>query len=252
MTTAIHLPERPAIEYPESDGLPIADNTLQFRWISTIAWGLDALYVHDPNVFVAGDLLWYPVEGAPTIRVAPDVLVAFSRPRGERRSYKQWEEGNVAPQVVFEVLSPGNRPAAMDEKFKFYERHGVEEYYIYDPDDGELLGWLRAGARLVPVPQMAGFISPRLGIVFEPGEGGDNLTIIGPDGRRFLTFVEWVEKAKAGERRADAAEERADQERRHAMAADQRALAADQRALASDQRAERLAAKLRELGVEPE
>jgi hypothetical protein len=32
MTTTIHLSERPAIEYPESDGLPIADNTIQFRW----------------------------------------------------------------------------------------------------------------------------------------------------------------------------------------------------------------------------
>ena len=65
MTTAIHLSERPAIEYPESDGLPMADNTIQFRWISTIMWGLDALFVHNPNVFVAGNLLWYPVEGAP-------------------------------------------------------------------------------------------------------------------------------------------------------------------------------------------
>ncbi len=43
MTTAIHLSEGPPIEYLESDGLPIADNTVQFRWISTIMWGLDAL-----------------------------------------------------------------------------------------------------------------------------------------------------------------------------------------------------------------
>ena len=57
MTTAIQLSDRPAIEYPDSDGLPIADNTLQFRWISTIMWGLDALFFHDPQVFVAGDLL---------------------------------------------------------------------------------------------------------------------------------------------------------------------------------------------------
>ena len=43
------LSERPAIEYPESDGLPIADNTLQFRWISTVMWGLDTIFLHDPE-----------------------------------------------------------------------------------------------------------------------------------------------------------------------------------------------------------
>ena len=87
----------------------MSDNTLQFQWIVTIKGGLDALFRHDPDVFVAGDLLWYPVEGKPKIRIGPDVLVAFGRPKGERGSYRQWEEGGIAPQVVFEILSPGNR-----------------------------------------------------------------------------------------------------------------------------------------------
>src|SRR6266705_5152300 len=51
--------------YPQSDGQPIADNTKQFRWIVTIQGGLDALLRADPQVFLAGDLLWYPVEGHP-------------------------------------------------------------------------------------------------------------------------------------------------------------------------------------------
>jgi len=41
----------------------MADNTKQFRWIVTIKEGLEWLFQDDPNVFVAGDLLWYPVEG---------------------------------------------------------------------------------------------------------------------------------------------------------------------------------------------
>lgn len=52
-------------------------------------------------------LLWYPVESHPEIRTAPDVLVVFGRPKGHRGSYKQWEEDNIPPQVVFEILSPG-------------------------------------------------------------------------------------------------------------------------------------------------
>src|SRR5215470_17845154 len=112
-------------DYPESDGQPMADNTKQFQWIVTIKENLDALL---PNAFVAGDLFWYPLEGNNRIRQAPDVLVAFGRPKGHRGSYRQWEEDNIAPQVVFEVLSPGNLPSEMAEKLIFYEKHGVEEY----------------------------------------------------------------------------------------------------------------------------
>src|SRR6266481_6137492 len=118
---------QPKINYPESDGQPMADNTKLFRWIVTIEGGLDALFIDDPNVFVAGDLLWYPAEGKPGIRAAPDAMVVFGRPKGDRGSYKQWEEDNIAPQVVFEILSPGNRAGEMERKFQFYERHGVEE-----------------------------------------------------------------------------------------------------------------------------
>ena len=85
--------------YPESDGQPMAENTKQFQWIVTIKENLDALL---PNAFVAGDLFWYPLEGNNLIRQAPDVLVAFGRPKGHRGSYRQWEEDNIAPQVVFE------------------------------------------------------------------------------------------------------------------------------------------------------
>ena len=53
----------------------MAENTLQFSWIVTIEGGFDALFRDDPNVFVAGDLLWYPVRGSNTIRTAPDGLI---------------------------------------------------------------------------------------------------------------------------------------------------------------------------------
>jgi len=95
------------------------------------------------NAFVAGDLFWYPLEGNNRIRQAPDVLVAFGRPKGHRGSYRQWEEDNIAPQVVFEILSPGNRVMEMLKKEQFYDRYGVAEYYVYDPDDNELVGWWR-------------------------------------------------------------------------------------------------------------
>ena len=157
MSIMTPLLKKPAVVYPESDGLPLADNTKQFRWIMTIQGGLDAQYLDDPDVFVAGNLLWYPVEGDNKTRSAPDAFVAFGRPKGDRGSYRQWVEGNVPPQVVFEIVSPGNSQGVLTEKFNFFDRHGVEEYYLYDPDENALDGWLRKGGRLKKIPAwMAG------------------------------------------------------------------------------------------------
>jgi len=186
MTTQIQLASQQVI-YPESDGQPMADNTKQFRWIVTIQGGLDALFKDDPNVFVAGDLLWYPVEGDNTLRKAPEVIVVFGRPKGDRGSYQQWQENNIAPQVVFEILSPGNRLTEMLNKIRFYERYGVEECYIYDPDGAELSGYLRSGEELREIDPIASWVSPRLGVRFELSLEG--LELYRPDGQKFATYV---------------------------------------------------------------
>ena len=81
-TTRLAAPEE--IEYPESDGEPMAENTDQYDWITKIKGDLEIVFRDDPNVFVAGDLFWYPVEGNNTIRRAPDVMVALGRPKGRR------------------------------------------------------------------------------------------------------------------------------------------------------------------------
>ncbi|MDJ0582227.1 Uma2 family endonuclease [Crocosphaera sp.] len=210
------------IIYPERDGNPMADNTVQFRWITTIKANLDWLFTKDEQVFVAGDLLWYPLEGNNKKRQAPDVMVVFRRPKGDRGSYQQWKEDNIAPQVVFEILSPGNTQKEMNRKLLFYERHGVEEYYIYDPDKNDFSGLLRNGKELEIIEEIDNWISPRLGIRFQLAE--PELMIYHPDGQLFSSYTEEKEKAE--------------QER--------------QRAEQEHQRAEKLATKLRELGINPE
>ena len=89
----------PDIIYPDSDGKLMSDNTKQFRWIVTIKENLEILFASQDDVFVAGDLLWYPVQGDNKIRQAPDVMVVFGRPKKDRGSYKQWEENNIAPKL---------------------------------------------------------------------------------------------------------------------------------------------------------
>ena len=207
----------PPIDYPDSDGQPIADNTKQFHWIQKIYMNLAALFANDPQVFVAGDLLWYPVEGDNQTRQAPDVMVVFGVSKGDRGSYKQWCENNIAPQVVFEILSPGNRFGEMLKKQAFYDTYGVEEYYIYDPDRHDLSILVRSerGDLHLIAESVDDWVSPRLGIRFQMGE--DTLTLWRPDGQPFSTLMEEIQRT---------AQER--------------------------ERADLLAARLRELGIDPE
>ena len=205
MIKPIETSKKPEIIYPDSDGKPMSDNTKQFRLIVIIKENLEILFADNPDVFVAGDLLWYPVEGDNKTRIGPDVLVAFGRPKGDRGSYKQWLEDNIPPQVVFEILSPGNTLKEMAKKLEFYDRHGVEEYYLYDPDVFDLTGWLRLENRLRAIEEINGWISPRLGISFELTPKG--LEIKYPNGEKFLSSVELNEKAQAEKQRADQGEE---------------------------------------------
>jgi len=210
------------IIYPDSDGQPMADNTKQFRWIVLIKENLELLFAEELEVFVAGDLLWYPVEGHPEIRVAPDAMVVFGRPKGDRGSYRQWEEDNITPQVVFEILSPGNRLKEMARKLQFYQRYGVEEYYVYDPDDNELEGFQRQEGNLELIEEINGWVSPKLGIKFVMTT--ETLEIYCPDGRKFLSSLELEQQRQKEAQRAEQA----------------------------NQRAEQLAAQLRALGIDPE
>lgn len=149
-------------------------------------------------------------------------MVVFGRPKGYRGSYKQWLEDDVAPQVVFEVQLPGNRLTEMLHKLEFYDDYGVEEYYLYNPETRELLGWQRLEGRLRVIEPMVGWFSPRLGIRFEMD--GSELRLLRPDGERFMTYLK-LEQHRAHERA----------ER-----------------IKVEQQMQQLAAKLREMGVDPD
>ena len=227
------------ILYPDSDGKPMADNTLQFEWIVRLQGNLDDLFRDDEKVFVVGDLLWYAVRGEPSESLAPDVMVVFGRPKGYRGSYKQWREDGIPPQVVFEVLSPSNTAEHMGRKHAFYDRHSVEEYYLYDPEGAELFGWLRRRGRLRPLANVDGWTSPRLGIRFDLS--GPELVVTKPDGEPFLSFLELAEREKEERRekeraRREAARERRLREKAERDAAEERRKAEEERRKAEEER----------------
>ena len=205
---------KPVIHYPESDDMPMTENTEQYTKLTTIKGNIEYLFKPDPNVFIAGDLFWYPVEGHNDIVYAPDVLVAFGRPKGKRGSYKQWEEGNIPPQIVFEIWSPNNSNASKKKKFAFYQKYGVEEYYTYDPDNGELKGWLRKDGQLKKIPEMIGWRSPLLNVKFtiEETPDGPKMQLYHPDGTRFVSHEEDLEMRRQETAARVEAEEKAQEE----------------------------------------
>jgi Uma2 family endonuclease len=277
--------------YPDSDGNPMCDNTLQLQWMFALISGFKALFKNDPNIFITGDLLWYPEKTQPRVCVGPDVMIIFDRPPGHRRCYMQWKEEDIPPHIVFEIISQSNSAAEMKAKLAFYEKYGVEEYFVYDPDLGGLKGYLRTGDHLTLLPEMNGWISPRTGVSFSIS--GKDIVCIRPDGKKFETYDELLERANEEAVRADEADERAEEARLRAKQARQRAQEEHKRAeeerlraeqaeqqakkdreraeeerLRAEQaqqkakeereraeeerlRADRLSAKLRELGIDP-
>ena len=244
--------------YPDSDGKPLADNTIQLRLIFTIKGGLDALFKDRDDVFVAADLLWYPVkltqqeviEQEEPQRQAPDVMVVLGRPKGDRGSYMQWKEDNVAPQVAFEILSPGNRKKDMETKFKFYQEHGIEEYYLYNPKKNRLQGWLRRGKKLEKISQMENWRSPLLGVRFSTREG--DLVLFHPDGERFVEFVEAIEQRDRERLEKDREKQRAifaeNQRDRERLEKDRE----KQRADRAESDLQKMRERLLQLGIDPD
>ena len=225
-----YTPEEIA-NFPE-DFMPQTD--LHLRWISTIKGNLDSIFRKKTDVYVAGDIYWYMDEMQPTLRASPDVMVAFGRPRQERSTYKQWEEEDIAPQVVFEILSKSNTKKEMKDKLALYEKYGVQEYYLYNPVNNQFYAWLRdeISDRLCIELVMPDLVSPLLGIRLEIQS--DALHIYRPEGIEFVTFVqqdeinEAVQEELCQERLAKAAAQALAEQERLAKAAAQ-ALAEQER-----------------------
>ena len=235
MVTQLQSPEKSNVIYPDDNGEPMSNNTDQFRLIVWIKENLELVFADDPNVFLASDLLWYPVEGNNKLSQAPDIMAVFGIPKGYRGSYQQWNEDNIAPQVAFEIWSPGNRLTPMMQKFQFYERYGVEEYYLYDPEKLELIGWQRVEGKLEQIEQMDGWVSPRLGVRFQLSETG--LEMFGPSGEPFVSFVELDRLRQQAEARAEQAE----------MLLEQSEMLLEQ----ERSRSQALESRLREMGIDP-
>ena len=231
------------VQYPESDGQPMAENETQLFIMLALIAHLRAKF-GGPNAHVGGDMFWYPVEGQPTIVRAPDVFVAFGRPQDpKRRTWKTWEEAGKGLDLVVEVISPSNTWVELMRLLQFYDEYGVQEYVVLDPERGTVDVFRRFGEQssLRPVPDADG-IAELIGMRFVPADG--EIDLIDLDLGRVLEPHELHALAAAETARANAEAERANAEAERANAETRRGEAAEARVAALEDR-------LRELGELP-
>ncbi|MHC0061694.1 Uma2 family endonuclease [Nostoc sp. UIC 10890] len=148
MTASVeYIPVTP-IEYPDEDGKPMAEGDIQFSYLAYAINALRIYFQNHPDVYVAGNLFIYYEKGYPESVVAPDVFVVFGVENRDRRSYKTWEENNQTPDFVLEITSKTTRSKDQGAKKGIYAFLGVREYFQYDPT-GDYLNPQLQGLHLV-------------------------------------------------------------------------------------------------------
>ncbi|MEH2403419.1 Uma2 family endonuclease [Nostoc sp.] len=148
MTASVeYIPVTP-IEYPDEDGKPMAEGDIQCSYLTYARNALRIYFQNHPDVYVAGNLFIYYEKGYPESVVAPDVFVVFGVKNRDRRSYKTWEENNQTPDFVLEITSKSTRSKDQGAKKGIYAFMGVREYFQYDPT-GDYLNPQLQGLHLV-------------------------------------------------------------------------------------------------------
>ena len=148
----------PAVEYPCSDGQPMAETEFQLIPLIEAISALRSHFVDRDDVYVVGNMFLYYEEGNPRAVVAPDLFAVVGAPKHWRHTYKLWEEPK-APDFVLEVTSRSTRTVDRGRKREIYASLGVREYCMFDPT-GDWLDPRLQGLRLHegeyrPLPSVA-------------------------------------------------------------------------------------------------
>jgi Uma2 family endonuclease len=251
------LPLEHEIEYPSSDGQPMAETTLHRKVMSDVIGGLERRFAEVADVWVGGNLLLYYEKGKPEKSVAPDVLLARGVDKWDRNVYLLWEE--KPPALIFEITSRSTRNEDTGKKKTLYERLGVSELVLFDPY-GEYLAPRLQGYRLErgryhPIPLKSDGSLDLLTTALTVRPEGERLRLVDTVIGEKLLWTEEIEAARRVESQARrAAEDRATEEATARRMAEERAAAeetarraAEERAAAAEERARCLAKELARL-----
>jgi Uma2 family endonuclease len=211
-----------AIDYPTSDGRPMAETDFHRQNMVDLIATLQDHFAADPHLYVSGNLLLFYERGNKRKHVAPDVFVVRGVPKlPPRKYYLLWEEGR-GPDLVIELTSKTTRREDQTKKLVLYrDLLRVPEYFLFDPFEDYLKPSIQ-GYRLIeeqyiaiaPVEgrlpsEVLGLHLERRGIelrLYDPATGRGLLT---PGEKTLAAETAW--RAEEAARRAEEAARRAEE-----------------------------------------
>jgi Uma2 family endonuclease len=200
------------------------------------------------NVYCSGNTTVYYDEDQRTNRNfrGPDIFVVLDADPRLRRSWMTWKEGDRFPNVVIELLSPATAKVDRTTKKTLYQDvWKLPNYFWFHPEMKELNGFrLVNGKYKALVPNSAGHLWCEELQLFLGVHNG-YLWLFTAAGTVLLS------EEQEQRQRAELEANRAKLEANRADLESQRANSEAQRANTERDRADRLAAKLRELGIDP-
>jgi Uma2 family endonuclease len=121
------------LDYPTSDGKPMAETDWHRDLMMVLIQTLSAYYAAEPMVYVSGNLLVFYKPGNRRRHLSPDVFVVKGVGKHQRPNYLIWEEGK-GPEVVIELTSQSTREEDVEDKYELYQDTlCVPEYFLFDP-----------------------------------------------------------------------------------------------------------------------
>jgi Uma2 family endonuclease len=222
MATVTSPPASQEIDYPDSDGQPMAETAIHRQNLTDLIEMLEDWFAADSMVYVSGNMFLYYVEGVPAKNVAPDVFVVRGVDKDKelrRRTFKVWVEGH-APDLIIELTSASTREEDKERKFALYQDVlAVTEYVLFDPErdwlDPPLQGFRLVEGVYRPIEPVEGRLpSEVLGLRL--GREGDFLRLYDPaTGRRLPTRGEAlaIKDAELATKHAELAAMNAENER---------------------------------------
>jgi Uma2 family endonuclease len=192
--------------FPSDDGQPMAETPFHANTIILLKEALDDCFELRPDVYIAADTFWYWDEGNPKACAVPDLMVVPGVGRKDRYSFLSWRENGAVPTVIFEIATRGTWRENLNEKQRIYEKLGVAEYFVFDPDtiflDPPLRGFRLQNGSYEDLPLSDdGMTSEELGLRMTPEFGRLELTDV-RSGKRILTRLERIAAAEEAIRRA--------------------------------------------------
>lgn len=223
------LPAMPPCDLSSNE--PPLESYLHLQQLLLLLKCLDWLWQDRNDYFAAGNLtVYYSAQNIKTRDFrGPDFFIVLGTEKRPRKSWTVWEEDGKYPNVIIEPLSDSTASIDRTTKKQLYQdTFRTPEYFWFSPDTLEFEGYVLLKGSYQPIaPQDSGQLwSGQLNLFL--GLCDRQLRYFSPQGELIPTPEE---AAKAAEQKAELAE---------------------QNAAYAEQKVDIMAAKLRELGIDPD